>query len=287
MKIITALFLAFLSTAAVGQTARVGDYHLDQDYKMNEKGTISLRCSDAKVFITGSKRSNVHVKIDREVESKGFVMGEEEFTVKVEERNGDLVIEERQSSNVSIVGYYNEKFTVKIEAPAGVSLRIRGDDGDYFINTIHGSIDLDLDDADVELAGCEGDNFVFRIDDGDIRMDRGRGSLEVNADDADVEIQNARFSKINAGLDDGDFIVQTSLEDGGDYYIDSQDGLIFLTVAGGGGRFDIRHDDASVRSDAAFETVEKSDDRTRLTLGTGTAKVDIRADDARVRLAKL
>jgi hypothetical protein len=286
MKIITIVLLACFSTAAIGQTTRMGDYHLDQEYKMNEKGMISLRCSDARVFITGSKRANVHVKIDREVESKGFVMGDEEFTVKVEEQNGDLVIEERKSSNVSIVGYYNEKFTVNIEAPAGVSLRIRGDDGDYFITTIHGAIDMDLDDADVELAGCDGDNFVFRIDDGDIKMDKGRGSLELSADDADVEIQNARFSKINAGLDDGDFIVQTSLEDNGDYYIDSQDGSIFFTVAGGGGKFDIRHDDATVRSDAAFETVEKSDERTRLTLGTGTAKVDIRADDARVRLAK-
>jgi hypothetical protein len=286
MKIITTLLLACFSTAAISQTTRMGDYHLDQEYKMNEKGMISLRCSDAKVFITGSKRANVHVKIDREVESKGLVMGDEEFNVKVEEQNGDLVIEERKSSNVSIVGYYSEKFTVNIEAPAGVSLRVRGDDGDYFITTIHGAIDMDLDDADVELAGCDGDNFVFRIDDGDIKMDKGRGSLELNADDADVEIQNARFSKINAGLDDGDFIVQTSLEDNGDYYIDSQDGSIFFTVAGGGGKFDIRHDDATVRSDAAFETVEKSDDRTRLTLGTGTAKVDIRADDARVRLAK-
>jgi hypothetical protein len=286
MKIITTLLLALSSTVAIGQATRTGDYHLDQDYKINEKGMISLRCSDAKVYITGSKRANVHVKIDREVESKGFVMGDEEFYVKVEEQNGDLVIEERKSSNVSIVGYYNEKFVINIEAPAGVSLRVRGDDGDYFIKSMNGSVDMDVDDADVELAGCDGDNFTFRIDDGDIKMDQGRGSLDVSADDADVEIQNAKFSKINAQLDDGDFIVQTSLAEGGDYFIDAQDGSIVLTVAGGSGKFDIRHDDASVRADDAFETVEKSDDRTRLTLGNGTAKVDIRADDARVRLAK-
>jgi hypothetical protein len=284
MKTFICILLAFVSTAAIGQPTRTGDYHHDQEYKMSEKGVISLRCSDAKVFITGSKRAGVHVKIDREVESKGFMMGDDNFTVKVEEKDGDLVIEERNTSNVSIVGYYNENFRINIEAPEGASLRIRGDDGDYFIKTINGSIDVDVDDADVDIAGCDGDNFIFRIDDGDIKMDRGRGSLEVAADDADVEIQNASFNKISAQLDDGDLILQTSLANDGDYFIDSQDGSIDLTVSGGGGRFDIRHDDALVRADAAFDTVEKSDDRTRLTLAGGNAKVDIRADDARVRL---
>jgi hypothetical protein len=286
MKAAFTLLLAVLSTALLAQTTRIGDFHLDQEYKVEEKGLISLRCSDAKVFITGSKRTTAHVKIDREVESKGFVMGDDQFNVEVDERDGNLGIEEKSSSNISIVGSYYEKFTVNIEVPENMSLRIRGDDGDYFIKTIHGSMEIDVDDADVEIAGCNGDSYIFRIDDGDIKMDQGRGALEVMADDADVEVLNAKFSKINADLDDGDFIVQTALVDGGDYYINSQDGMISFTVSGGGGRFDIRHDDASVRADAAFERVEESDDRTRLTLGNGTAKVDIRADDARVRLAK-
>src|SRR5690349_13297496 len=168
MKSLLTLLLAAITASAFAQTVRSGDYHLDKNYKVSEKGLISLRTSDAKVYITGSKRTDVHVKIDRDVETKGFVMGDDEFNVNVEERNGDLVIEERSSSNVSIVGYYNEKFEVRIEAPEGMGLRIRGDDGDYFINTINGAIELDLDDADVELSGCGGDNFIFRLDDGDI-----------------------------------------------------------------------------------------------------------------------
>ncbi|MDZ7650882.1 MAG: DUF4097 family beta strand repeat-containing protein [Cytophagales bacterium] len=126
----------------------------------------------------------------------------------------------------------------------------------------------------------------MKLDDGDLRMDTGKGTLEVDADDADVEIKNASFQKIMAQLDDGDFVVETTLAENGDYFIEAQDGLVSFKVLGGGGRFDIRHDDARVITEGGFETIEKSDDRTRITLATGNAKVEIRADDARVRLIK-
>ena len=91
-------------------------------------------------------------------------------------------------------------------------------------------MDLNLDDADVELTGCKGNDFRFRLDDGDLTMDEGRGALDVDADDADVVIRNAKFEKIMADVDDGDFIVETTLVDGGEYLIAGQDGLISFTV---------------------------------------------------------
>ena len=108
----------------------------------------------------------------------------------------------------------------------------------------------------------------------------------VDADDADIVIKSAAFEKIMADVDDGDFVIETSLSDTGDYYINGQDGLIAMTVLGGGGKFDIRHDDARVVAEGDFTTVEKSEDRTRLTLANGSAKVNIHSDDARVRLIK-
>lgn len=287
MKQALTLFFVAISGLAVAQSTKVGNFNLDKIYKISAAGTLSLTCSDAKVYITGSSRSDVHVKIDRIVETRGLVFGESEFAVDIDETSGNLTIKERSgSTSVGVVGYIHEKYTINIEAPEGVSLRIRGDDGDYWIKTIHGAMDLDLDDADVELAGCRGNDFRIRIDDGDVTMDQGAGKLEIDADDADVEIRNAKFTGISAEFDDGDFIIETSLADNGDYYINSQDGMISFTVTGGGGKFDIRHDDASVRADDVFNTIEETEDRTRLTLSSGNAKVDIRADDARVRLAK-
>lgn len=279
--------MALLTTSVFAQSTKSGNYQLDQEYKLDAKGTVYLNSSDAKVFITGSNRATAHVKIDREVTTKGWSFGEEEFRIDIDEQNGNLSIKERaNSSGVGIIGYHYEKYVITIEAPQGASLVIKGDDGDYYIKSIHGAVDLDVDDADVELSGCMGNDFKVRLDDGDLKMDAARGTLELDADDADVEIKNASLEKIMASLDDGDLVIETSLSDQGDYYIDAQDGLVSLTVLGGGGKFDIRHDDARVITEGDFNVVEKSEDRTRLTLGAGNSKVDIRADDARVRLIR-
>jgi len=282
------LTLSFICCAAISfaQTAKTGNYHIDENHKIGAKGTIRLTCSDAKVFITGSDRTDVNVKIDRDVEVKGFNFGSDEFTVDITESDGDLTLRERSaSSHVGFVNY-KETYTIKILAPKGVSLILNGDDGDYFVDNIDGAIDADLDDADIELTGCNGEDFRFQLDDGDVRMDTGKGSLDVDGDDANFTISNAQFSKISAEIDDGDFVVETSLADNGDYYINTQDGRIALTVTAGGGRFDIRHDDASIRTDGSFASVEESEDRSRFTLASGNAKVDIRADDASVKLSK-
>jgi hypothetical protein len=283
------LTIAFVVSATISfaQTLKTGNYHVDEKYKISEKGTIRLTCSDAKVFISGSDRTDVNVKIDRDVETKGFAFGHEEFSVDIDESDGNLTIRERNNSSYTgVVGYHHERYEIRIDAPKGVSLIINGDDGDYMIDHINGKIDADLDDADIELSQCNGDDFRFNLDDGDVKMDAGKGSLEVDGDDTDVTINNGKFTHISAEMDDGDFVIETSLADNGDYYINTQDGRISFTVTGGGGRFDIRHDDASIRTDGSFSTVEESEDRSRFTLPSGNAKVDIRADDASVRLAK-
>jgi len=287
MKSILTTTILLTGFAVSAQSSKIGDFNLDKEYKIDATGTIYLDASDAKVFITGSRRETAHVKIDREVTTKGMTFGEREFRVDVTEQSGNLTIREvSKGSTVGVVGYYNEKYTINIEAPEGTSLVIDGDDGDYFIKAINGSIELDLDDADIELTGCLGNSFKVKLDDGDLRMDAGRGTLDLDADDADVDIKNASFDKIMAQLDDGDFVVETAFAENGDYFIDAQDGLVSIKVLGGGGRFDIRHDDARVITEGAFNTVEKSEDRTRVTLANGNAKMEIRADDARVRLIK-
>jgi hypothetical protein len=265
--------------------AQDGNFHLDKEYRISKNGTIDLGSSDGKVFITGSTRAGAHVKIDRKITVKGWGWGGEDFRVEVEEENGNLKIRERQSGGNVSVGYYREEYKIEIEAPEGTNLTIRGDDGDYYIKNINGSISMTIDDADAELSDCKGSQFVFRIDDGDIRMDKGRGSLEIDGDDADIDISNAQFASINADLDDGDLIIETSLTDTGKYVFRSQDGLISLNITGGGGEFDIRHDDGHVMTSGGFETTLTSEDHTKVSLPKGSARVSVNADDARVKLS--
>jgi hypothetical protein len=265
--------------------AQDGAFHLDEVYKMSKNGTIDLSSSDAKVFITGSNRPDVHVKIDRKIEAKGVYNYSGDFSVDVEAEGGNLKIREHQSGTmVGVIGYFREDYKIEIEAPEGASLVIHGDDGDYYIKNVNGEISMNIDDADAELAGCKGNKFTFRIDDGDIRMDSGSGSLEVDADDADVSIYHANFSSIYADVDDGDFIIETSLANDGKYSLNSQDGSISMTVTGGGGEFDIRHDDGDVLADSQFKTNEESETRTKVSLANGSARVSMRIDDAKVKL---
>lgn len=288
MKTAFIISLVLVATHGYTQNNKIKDYHLDKVYKMNSTGTLKLQCSDARVTITGSDRPTAHVKIDREVETKGLLFSShDEFGINVEEVNGNLeIIENKSYSSAGIVGYYHEKYTITLEIPQGASLNVKGDDGDYKVNNVEGSISMSLDDADVELAGCSGDDFRFVIDDGDIIMNEGRGKLDIDADDADVKISNGAFTSIIAEADDGDLIIETSLADNGNYHISAQDGLIALTVTDGGGVFNIRHDDANILTEGKFATVEESEGRTQLKLAAGTASVNIRADDSRVRLVR-
>lgn len=280
------LTLLFCSLTVLAQ-AQDGSFHLDKEYKMKKNGIIDLSSSDANVFITGSNRETAHVKIDRKITTKGWAWGEDNFRVDIKEEEGDLKIYEKQNNtSVSIVGYYNEDYKIEIEAPEGASLTIRGDDGDYLIKNVNGTISLNIDDADAELIDCGGDKFSFRIDDGDIRMNSGKGSLEISADDADIEIHDANFKSIHADLDDGDLIIDTSLDNNGDYNLKSEDGSIVLNITGGGGEFDIRHDDGHVIADGSFKTLDEDEDRTRLSLDNGSANVTMRTDDARIRLTR-
>jgi Putative adhesin len=117
-------------------------------------------------------------------------------------------------------------------------------------------------------------------------MDQGKGSLDIDADDADVRISNAHFDKVSADVDDGDLSLETTLADHGEYRIDGQDGLVAFTVTGGGGEFNVRHDDAHVSIQGNFQRVEESENHSKLVLASGNANVNIRVDDGRVRLIR-
>lgn len=282
------LILLLMPTLVLAQNDKGRDHHLDKEFNVNLGGQVRLRCSDADVVVVGSSRSTAHVKIDRTVTTRGWVWGDETFSVDISNEDGNLDIRERANGTVSMAfGSYHERYTILLELPLGMSLSVDGDDGDYQISSLHGAIRLDLDDADVVLEKCQGNSFSFRLDDGDVQMDEGRGSLTVDGDDADIRIRNARFASMDVNIDDGDFVVETSLADAGRYNIDLQDGLVSLTVTSGGGRFDIRHDDARVITEGAFSVINRTETRTEVSTTNGSAEVRIQADDARVKLVRI
>jgi len=260
-------------------------YTLDEEYDINLDGTLMLKTNDANVTITGSNRSNVHLKVYRKITTKGIVWGDKEFSMEVKEENGNLRVYEKSSgTHVSVVGYMREEYTIDIQVPLGVNLDINADDDDFLIKNMKGSIKLDLDDGDAELRNCQGTEFRFDLDDGNIDMDTGSGTLYAKTDDGDIKVRNASFSEINASVDDGDLIIETSLADNGKYSFRADDSDIVLTITSGGGEFVIDHDDSRLYTKGNFETLRKDDDYTELKLAGGSAAVKIRVDDASIRI---
>lgn len=264
--------------------AQENEFHLDKEYGIDPNGTIELYSDDAQISITGTTRNTAHIKIDRKLVTKGVVSGEKEFKVDVSSKEGNLIIRQKEEGNISVVGYMNEEYTIAIEAPQGSSLKLKGDDDNYVIRNINGSITIENDDGDATLEHCGGNYFEFNFDDGDIYMNEGRGTLIVDLDDSNIEVLNGKFDKIEARNDDGDLIIETSLADDGEYSLETNDADIEFTITEGGGDFEIRHDDSSLHTSNQFNIIEEDDHFTHLTLPSGNAKVKIRTDDSQVSM---
>lgn len=279
----TSILLCF---AVILHAQSTDSFNLDEQYSINPEGTLSLSSDDAEVTIIGSDRTDVHVQIRYKLDVTGFSFGKRnKFDMEVREINGDLRIRElpRDFEGVTF-GSTDEEYTIRIEAPPGVSLELDGDDERYDIRSINGEIDIDADDSEVNLASCGSERFTFDLDDGSITMDEGRGSLEMDVDDGEADIRNGTFNNINISSDDGDFSIETTLTDDGSYDVDMDDGDLELLVTGGGGTFNIQHDDADISADSAFERMLDEENESEYRLPGGSAMFRIQADDTDIGL---
>ena len=261
------------------------DFHLDEVYEMDATGTLHLNSSDADVRIVGSDRKDVHLKVDRTVESRG-INRSRKFDMDVENRGGDLYITERRGRGSSFtVGYSRIDYEILVELPQGASLRVKGDDDDYLVRNVNGSIEMDVDDGDIELRECNGDKFDFNLEDGDLKMDGGQGEIFVRIDDGDVDIRDGKFRELEMAVEDGSIIVETEIFDKGVYEIKGDDARIDFMVLSGGGDFRVIKDDGRVRASSEFRTIRETDYRSEFELKGGDAEVEIRTNDGSVRLS--
>lgn len=287
LRILITSFLVFLSGLFFTAIAQNDEFNLDKTYPIDFGGTISLQSDDAEVRITGSNRDDVHVIVHYKLTVRGISFGESnKFEMVVEERNGNLMIREkdRDFGPSGIIGISNEEYIIEIEAPRDVNLEIEGDDEEYEITGIDGFIHLEADDSDTQISDSNGDDFSFTLDDGSLEMDGGNGRLEINADDSDVSIRNGNFTDIQADSDDSDIEITTSLFDDGDYQFDIDDGDFTLNIIGGGGEFDIRHDGSDISTSRQFESTRDVEKHSIYQLPGGNAGIIIRSDDGDINL---
>ena len=282
-NVLVALTAIFISNLVFGQKQK--DFQLDKIYPLGADGTIYLKAHDAKVTITGELRSDVAIKINYKIISKGVEWGTREFSVEVESRGSDLHIEEFIKGSITSIGYSSTEYTIDIKAPISSNWDINGDDDDYQISSINGEISINADDADVVLKNCQGDRFFFDLDDGMLFMEQGKGDLTVRIDDGDIEIRNATFTNIDYRGDDGHVAIETTIDPNAIFMFNGDDTTYDLAVTQGGGTFSINHDNGKIVYDSHFRLMEKEEDRTILSLTGGRSKIIISGDDIRVNLS--
>ena len=284
-------FLSIFLIASSTVAQNTDEFNMDETFPIEMGGTINLSSDDAEVTITGSDREGVRVVVDYRWTVRGISFGSSnEFEMIVEEENGNLNIYEKpRNIEVGVIGSISEEYTIRIEAPRDVNLDIRGDDDDYQISGVDGSLNIVSDDTDILIWDCFGEEFIFSIDDGDLEMEGGAGTLEVRIDDGDIRIDRAEFTSIEATSDDGDIEISTTLTDGGSYRFTMDDADLLFQVLGGGGEFEIQHDDADVSTSQQYERLSDEDEEeySLYRLMGGDASVLIRMDDGDVRLRVL
>lgn len=289
LLLLAAFFITNLSFAQRDRDEdKGGEFHLDKVYEMSATGTLNLNTEDADVRIVGSNRSDVHVKIDRVVTSRGASSRSRSFDVDVENRNGDLFIRENKGRSRGFigVGYFRTDYDILIELPEGASLRVRGEDDDYYVKNVNGAIEMETEDGDIELVDCNGSDFEFILEDGDLKLDGGKGKFYARLDDGDIDMINGGFDNVEIQVEDGNVTMETGIADNGVYDIRADDARIDFVVLSGGGDFRVTKDDGRVRATSDFETIRENDYRSELKLAGGKADVQIRTNDGSVRLSK-
>lgn len=278
--------MTFLSFFYEVEAQKDYEYKLDKTYPIDSDGTLDLKTDDADIRIIGSDRTDVHLKVFRSVTVKGvFSSSDEDFKMDVSEMGGDVTIRElKRSYRSGLLVYSSQVYKITIEVPNTVNLKLRGDDDDYYVSEVNGRVKMDLDDGDVILENCGGDKFDLDLEDGDLEMSGAKGSLWLTLDDGDLKASNCQFSEVEIRADDGDISLETSLASNGDYNLKVDDGNIDLKIKGGGGKFEIRHDDGRVRASSDFEMAYSGETKHEFKLAGGKAMVFVRTDDGRVTL---
>lgn len=282
------LLLAALSICLVSFDSQAQDpnkFTLDKVYPLGANGHIFIDTEDAEIEVIGSNRKDVHVKVYRKVTFTGFNLKAKKVNleVSVTQENGNLYLKDHPFSWAGI-GSSREVYEILIEAPYAAGLEVKGDDDDYLIKSINGAISMEISDGDITLESCGGKVFDFRVDDGDIAMDQGQGNITARLEDGDIKILDGDFKKIDIEVEDGNIRLATKLWDSGEYLLSTEDGSIELQVESGGGQFNIRHDDGSVRASNGFELVSDSESRSKYQLSGGDATITIETEDGRVAL---
>ena len=300
-----------------------------ESFEVSEGMGLRLIHGDGDVVIEAWDRDVLDVQVYYRSDIRSFGLGvrDPDFTVDFDQRGDQIVITEHESGRPGIIiGFHSSRryeYTYTIKAPGYLELDFEGDDGDIRISNWQGTIDVILDDGDVDLedlrservsieiedgdvsargldgefflSGDDGDLFLaqstipwgrIRVEDGDLEIEKCEGDFDIVLDDGDVRLRSVRVGELDIRSSDGDIFVD--LLDGGppDINLESDDGRIEVDLeAGISARFSISTDDGRISLDLPSGTgIEEGEESASGNIGSGEGRIRIRTSDGNVTL---
>jgi|GEM_PF-1630108 len=227
MKYLIVLFLIAFSIFSNAQET----YKYNDSHAIGDGQTLHLSSNDANVNIKGTNQNKASIEIYRE--ATGNMAKKEDFRFDIEEKNGDLfVTERRKQANVNFMGYLNIKqYTIDILLPHNVKLELEGDDDNYNIANIDGSIEITYEDGNVNIENSKTPSIIIKGDDGNLAISDLKGDFKTTIEDGNLTMNDCDIENFNVRIDDGN--IKLNACSTGHTDIQTEDGNIYLDVVKG------------------------------------------------------
>ncbi len=228
IRILFAAAAALLLLTALPAEGGEIERDFNESFEVERGWALRVRHGDGDVTIIPWDKDIIEITVHYHAERKGFGGDSEyDFTVEFEEKNGVIEVSGKESKSgfMGLQVFILKDYTYTISAPRYIELDLHGDDGNIEIEKWSGQIEINLDDGDINLYGCEPDRTKIRAADGDISLDGHSGSLDIVGDDGRIDIDRGKLRDCRIQADDGDIRIRDSE---GDFYIEVDDGDIEL-----------------------------------------------------------
>jgi len=284
-----------------------GEFNLNENYNISEEGTLHLDTEDADVTIKGAHRNDVGVSIYRKVKGKQY--GNKKFDIEVVEKNGDLYIKELDGNErvkFSMTVNSSTIYTIDIEVPHSIDLDIKGEDDNYALEYIDGSVFLKSEDGDIVMQKMGSEVIDINLEDGNIQLSEVSPKLKLKLEDGnfmsqkseyyqiDIEVEdgNIRFDDGKIGdckikTEDGDIAISSAFKTNAKVDLSTEDGDVDINSNGAGGSFIVTMEDGDVSfSQRSLQLESKSKHKhVYNTIKKGNVEVNISVEDGDVDIA--
>jgi DUF4097 and DUF4098 domain-containing protein YvlB len=281
-----------------------------------DEGFIKINSWDkAEVNLIMTKRAWGRSQEDAEQNLKKIEVSINEYDNRLDIR----LVKERDRKNYSFWDLFDRDawserrsptIDFELTVPKEINLNLVNDEGDVFVKSIIGDVEIRADEGDIEISDVAFNELNISVDEGDIDgfdLKNPDGRLTIEVDEGDVLFENVNVRRLKVECDEGDITIKklscnsgTITTDEGDieldvalnendrYRVSSDEGDVSVYLPTNPDvKLDLEAEDGGIRSDFNVSISKKDDRRVcRDTIGNGNALIEVYTDEGTIYLKR-